>query len=133
MERNRTAAGGGTSTAAGVPVDSQAICYAHEDCPCYECHDREDESCMCEIDHLNQTPACPGCYYERSCATCTEKKLFQRAVSLANEHKEVSISMLQRNLFIGYRTGHYLIGLMDSQGMLGPKKIDTALREFLGA
>jgi DNA segregation ATPase FtsK/SpoIIIE, S-DNA-T family len=61
-----------------------------------------------------------------------EDELLQRATGVVRIEKRASISMLQRQLRIGYSRAARLIDRMEEEGIVGPAKADSRWREVLG-
>ena len=65
--------------------------------------------------------------------TCSDP-LYVKAVDLARERGEVSVSMLQRNFFIGYNRSRILLEAMENSGMLETQAAERGcLYKFVGA
>jgi len=60
-----------------------------------------------------------------------EDELLPRAIAIVQEHKRASISMLQRQLRIGYSRAARLIDTMERQGIIGPEPGGSRSREVL--
>jgi S-DNA-T family DNA segregation ATPase FtsK/SpoIIIE len=66
-----------------------------------------------------------------------EDELFNEAISIINNNKQASISILQRKLRIGYTRAARLIDLMEKRGIVGPydgrnpRKILLSAEEYL--
>jgi len=58
-------------------------------------------------------------------------ELLPQAIALVQEHKRASISMLQRQLRIGYSRAARLIDTMEQQGIIGPDPGGSRSREVL--
>ena len=54
-----------------------------------------------------------------------------RAIAIVQEHQRASISMLQRQLRIGYSRAARLIDTMEEQGIIGPDPGGSGTREVL--
>ena len=54
-----------------MPDDSLA---PDEICPCADCPDRTEPSCMCDIDHEKETADCRNCYFRDDCETEKDKR-----------------------------------------------------------
>lgn len=57
--------------------------------------------------------------------------LLPRAIAIVQEHQRASISMLQRQLRIGYSRAARLIDIMEEQGIIGPDPGGSRSREVL--
>ncbi len=62
-----------------------------------------------------------------------EDELLPKAISIVQKHKRASISMLQRQLRIGYSRAARLIDIMEEQGIIGPEQGGSRPREVLQA
>jgi len=60
-----------------------------------------------------------------------QDELLPRAITIVQEHQRASISMLQRQLRIGYSRAARLIETMESQGIIGPAPGGSGTREVL--
>jgi S-DNA-T family DNA segregation ATPase FtsK/SpoIIIE len=60
-----------------------------------------------------------------------EDELLPRAIAIVQQHKRASISMLQRQLRIGYSRAARLIDTMEQQGIIGPAPGGSGTREVL--
>jgi S-DNA-T family DNA segregation ATPase FtsK/SpoIIIE len=60
-----------------------------------------------------------------------EDELLPRAIAIVQEHKRASISMLQRQLRIGYSRAARLIDTMEKRGIIGPDPGGSRSREVL--
>jgi S-DNA-T family DNA segregation ATPase FtsK/SpoIIIE len=60
-----------------------------------------------------------------------EDDLLQRAIDVVRVQKKASISLLQRQLRIGYTRAARLIDQMEEKGIIGPAKEDSRWREVL--
>jgi len=60
-----------------------------------------------------------------------EDDLLQRAIDVVRLQKKASISLLQRQLRIGYTRAARLIDQMEEKGIVGPAKEDSRWREVL--
>ena len=60
-----------------------------------------------------------------------EDELLPRAIAIVQEQKRASISMLQRQLRIGYSRAARLIDTMEQQGIIGPDPGGSRSREVL--
>jgi S-DNA-T family DNA segregation ATPase FtsK/SpoIIIE len=60
-----------------------------------------------------------------------EDDLLQRAIDVVRMQKKASISLLQRQLRIGYTRAARLIDQMEEKGIVGPAKEDSRWREVL--
>jgi S-DNA-T family DNA segregation ATPase FtsK/SpoIIIE len=60
-----------------------------------------------------------------------EDDLLQRAIDVVKLQKKASISLLQRQLRIGYTRAARLIDQMEEKGIVGPTKEDSRWREVL--
>jgi S-DNA-T family DNA segregation ATPase FtsK/SpoIIIE len=60
-----------------------------------------------------------------------QDELLPRAIAIVQEHQRASISMLQRQLRIGYSRAARLIETMESQGIIGPAPGGSGTREVL--
>jgi S-DNA-T family DNA segregation ATPase FtsK/SpoIIIE len=60
-----------------------------------------------------------------------EDDLLPRAIAIVQEHKRASISMLQRQLRIGYSRAARLIDVMEERGIIGPEAGGSRTREVL--
>ena len=52
--------------------------------------------------------------------TVDKDELFQKAIDLANTHKKLSTSLLQRRLRIGYPRAGRLMDRLEEEGIVGP-------------
>jgi DNA segregation ATPase FtsK/SpoIIIE-like protein len=59
-------------------------------------------------------------------------EFYPLAIALAEVRGEVSVSMIQRNFRLGYNRSSRIVEAMDDLELLGPVKISTALREYIG-
>jgi S-DNA-T family DNA segregation ATPase FtsK/SpoIIIE len=81
---------------------------------------------------LTQTSFLPGVPSEIEQANAAgEDDLLQRAVEVVRAHKKASISLLQRQLRIGYTRAARLIDQMEEKGIISPAKEDSRWREVL--
>jgi S-DNA-T family DNA segregation ATPase FtsK/SpoIIIE len=60
-----------------------------------------------------------------------EDDLLQRAIDVVRMQKKASISLLQRQLRIGYTRAARLIDQMEDKGIVGPATQDSRWREVL--
>jgi S-DNA-T family DNA segregation ATPase FtsK/SpoIIIE len=60
-----------------------------------------------------------------------QDELLPKAIAVVQEHKRASISMLQRQLRIGYSRAARLIDTMEEQGIIGPDPGGSRTREVL--
>jgi S-DNA-T family DNA segregation ATPase FtsK/SpoIIIE len=60
-----------------------------------------------------------------------EDEMLPRAIALVQKHRRASISMLQRQLRIGYSRAARLIDIMEEQGIIGPEQSGSRPREVL--
>jgi S-DNA-T family DNA segregation ATPase FtsK/SpoIIIE len=60
-----------------------------------------------------------------------QDELLPKAISIVQKHKRASISMLQRQLRIGYSRAARLIDTMEQQGIIGPEQSGSKPREVL--
>jgi S-DNA-T family DNA segregation ATPase FtsK/SpoIIIE len=60
-----------------------------------------------------------------------EDDLLQRAIEVVKLQKKASISLLQRQLRIGYTRAARLIDQMEEKGIVGPATEDSRFREVL--
>jgi S-DNA-T family DNA segregation ATPase FtsK/SpoIIIE len=60
-----------------------------------------------------------------------QDELLPRAIAIVQEHERASISMLQRQLRIGYSRAARLIDTMEKQGIIGPAPGGSGTREVL--
>jgi S-DNA-T family DNA segregation ATPase FtsK/SpoIIIE len=60
-----------------------------------------------------------------------EDELLPKAIAIVREHQRASISMLQRQLRIGYSRAARLIDTMEGQGIIGPAPGGSGTREVL--
>jgi S-DNA-T family DNA segregation ATPase FtsK/SpoIIIE len=60
-----------------------------------------------------------------------EDEMLPRAIALVQKHQRASISMLQRQLRIGYSRAARLIDTMEQQGIIGPEQGGSRPREVL--
>ena len=58
-----------------------------------------------------------------------QDELLPRAITIVQEHQRASISMLQRQLRIGYSRAARLIDTMENQGIIGPAPGGSGTRE----
>ena len=63
--------------------------------------------------------------------TAQQDELLPRAIALVQQHERASISMLQRQLRIGYSRAARLIDLMEQQGIIGPEPGGGRSRELM--
>ena len=79
-----------------------------------------------------QTSFLPGIQSEIEQANAAgEDDLLQRAIDVVRLQKKASISLLQRQLRIGYTRAARLIDQMEEKGIVGPAKEDSRWREVL--
>ena len=78
-----------------------------------------------EIEKINsKTSPFPSC----------SDPLYHKAVDLAMERGEVSVSMLQREFFLGYNRARRLFEAMENRGMLEQQEANRGcLKKFIGA
>jgi S-DNA-T family DNA segregation ATPase FtsK/SpoIIIE len=57
--------------------------------------------------------------------------MLPKAIALVQQHQRASISMLQRQLRIGYSRAARLIDTMEQQGIIGPEQGGSRPREVL--
>jgi S-DNA-T family DNA segregation ATPase FtsK/SpoIIIE len=60
-----------------------------------------------------------------------QDEMLPRAIALVQKHRRASISMLQRQLRIGYSRAARLIDTMEEQGIIGPEQSGSRPREVL--
>jgi S-DNA-T family DNA segregation ATPase FtsK/SpoIIIE len=60
-----------------------------------------------------------------------QDELLPKAIAIVQAHKRASVSMLQRQLRIGYSRAARLIDLMEKQGIIGPDPGGSRTREVL--
>lgn len=63
--------------------------------------------------------------------TAKERELYKQAMGIANYKGQVSISMLQRKLYIGYFQAAKLLEKMEKEGHIEPKQEGTCMRRWL--
>ncbi|MBI4570909.1 MAG: DNA translocase FtsK, partial [Chloroflexi bacterium] len=59
--------------------------------------------------------------------------MFQRAVDLARTHRNISTSLLQRRLRIGYPRAARLMDMLEERGVVGPAEGQGSRQVLLGA
>ncbi len=61
-----------------------------------------------------------------------EDDFYPRALELARSNGGISVSMLQRVCLIGYTRAWQLVEKLDKDGLLGPQKNGSAMRDYIG-
>jgi S-DNA-T family DNA segregation ATPase FtsK/SpoIIIE len=78
-----------------------------------------------------QTSFLPDIHEIEQANAAGEDDLLQRAIDVVRMQKKASISLLQRQLRIGYTRAARLIDQMEEKGIVGPAKEDSRWREVL--
>ena len=61
-----------------------------------------------------------------------DQEMYLKAVELVRQRKKASVSLLQRQLRIGYTRAARLIDMMEERGIVGPAKDGSNPRDVIG-